>query len=64
MPKEIRDPEEFLMLAEKASECRIKRLGEVTKIKLRTPRQLYTLKIDSAKVEEILGKIKCPKKEF
>ncbi|MEM2127431.1 MAG: hypothetical protein QXD04_05925 [Candidatus Bathyarchaeia archaeon] len=64
MPKEIRDPEDFLALAEKALECRIKRLGEITKIKLRTPRQLYTLKINSEKVEEILGKIKCPKKEF
>lgn len=64
MPREIRDPEEFLALAEKASECRIKRLGGITKIKLRTRRQLYTLKIDSEKVDEILGKIKCPKKEF
>ncbi len=64
MPKEILDPEEFLALAEKASECRIKRLGDVTKIKLRTRRQLYTLKIDSSKAGELLEKIRCPKKEF
>jgi ferritin-like protein len=64
MPREIQDPEEFLALAEKASECRIKRHGDITKIKLRTSRQLYTLKIETAKADEILEKIRCPKKEF
>lgn len=64
MPEEIHDPEEFLKLSEKASECRVKRLGEEMKIKLRTPRRLYTIKLKSAEGEELLGKIKCSKKEF
>ena len=63
MPKEIFDPEEFLRIAEGASECRIKRLGDVMKLKLRTRRYLYTLKISVEEGEELLKKIKCPKRE-
>jgi len=64
LPKEISDPEEFLALAEKASECRVKRLGDVMKLKLRTRRQLYTIKLETAEGEDLLKKIECPKKEF
>ena len=64
MPKEINDPEEFLALAEKASECRVKRLEDVMKLKLRTRRQLYTIKLENAEGEELLKKINCPKKEL
>lgn len=64
MPKEIFDPEEFLALAEKASECRVKRLGDVMKLKLRTRRQLYTIKLGSDEGEELLKKIGCPKNEL
>lgn len=64
MPAEILDPEEFLKLAEKASECRVKRLGEEMKLKLRTTRMLYTIKLKAAEGEELLGKINCPKREF
>jgi len=64
MPKEIFDPEEFLALAEKASECRVKRLGDVMKLKLRTRRQLYTIKLESADGEDLLTKIDCPKVEL
>ena len=64
MPKEIFDPDEFLALAEKARECRVKRLGDVMKLKLRTGRYLYTIKLEAAKGEELLKKINCPKKEF
>lgn len=63
MPSEIFEPEEFLSLAEKASECRIKRLGNVMKLKLRTSKRLYTIVLDKAKGEEVLSKIKCAKKE-
>lgn len=51
-------------LAEKASECRIKRLGDVIKLKLRTTRHLYTIKLEHAEGEELLKKINCPKKEL
>ena len=63
MPKEIFDPDEFLALAEKARECRVKRLGDVMKLKLRTRRYLYTLKVSVEEGEELLKKIKCPKRE-
>ena len=64
MPKEIFDTEEFLALSEKASECRVKRLDDVTKLKLRTGRYLYTIKLASAEAEDLLGKINCPKNEL
>ena len=64
MPKEIFDPDEFLELAEKASECRVKRLGDVMKLKLRTPRYLYTMKLETPEGEELLRRIECPKVEF
>ncbi|MBS7619735.1 hypothetical protein KEJ21_03715 [Candidatus Bathyarchaeota archaeon] len=63
MPSEIFEPEEFLALADKASECRIKRLGDIMKLKLRTSKRLYTIVLDKTEGEEVLSKIKCPKKE-
>jgi large subunit ribosomal protein L38e len=64
LPKEVFDPDEFLELAEKASECRVKRLGDVMKLKLRTRRQLYTIKLETAEGEELLNKIGCTKVEY
>lgn len=64
MPKEVFDSEEFLALADKAYECRVKRLGDVMKLKLRTRRQLYTIKLETAEGEDLLKKINCPKEEF
>ncbi len=55
MPKEVRDPEEFLKVASRASECRVKlgvtrveteegrRKKRVLKVKARTPSYLYTI---------------------
>lgn len=63
MPAEIFDVEEFIRLSEKAEYCRIKRLKDFVKLKLRTPKRLYTLKVDPAKVEEIVRKLKCETRE-
>lgn len=60
MPTEIFNKEEFLNLAQRASECRVKRLKDVVKLKLRTPRQLYTIKVDEETAEEIIKEIRCP----
>lgn len=60
MPIEVSDKEEFLNLSQKASECRVKRLKDVVKLKLRTPRHLYTIKLDEETAEEVLREIKCP----
>ena len=64
MPKEIFDPEEFIPLAEKAPECRVVRLVDETKLKLRTNRYLYTIKLDTSEAEELINKINCPKIEL
>ncbi len=63
MPKEIFDTEEFLALAEDASKCLEKRLDGETKLKLRTNRYLYTIKLDPSEADVLLGRIQCPKEE-
>jgi len=59
LPTELADEEEFVRISERAIECRVKRLEDVVKLKLRTPRQLYTLKADPTKAAELLKQIKC-----
>jgi hypothetical protein len=60
MPREIQTEEEFLELVELASECRVKRLPDVVKLKLRTPSYLYTFKTDPGSAERILSTLKIP----
>jgi hypothetical protein len=64
MPKEITNADEFLKLAEKASECRVKKSGESTKLKLRTPGELYTIKLEAKAADALLAKITCEKVEL
>ncbi|MGD0422822.1 MAG: hypothetical protein ABSA92_05125 [Candidatus Bathyarchaeia archaeon] len=59
MPREIADADEFVKMSEKAIECRVKRSKNTVKLKLRTPRQLYTLKVDPVKATELLKQVKC-----
>jgi large subunit ribosomal protein L38e len=59
MPKEIFDIEEFVKISEKAKECRVKKGKNITKLKLRTRRMLYTIKLDPRKAEEVKRRIKC-----
>lgn len=59
MPAEILDVDEFMKLAEKAEVCRVLRSGDEVKLKLRTPRRLYTMRMDSSKVDELLKSLKC-----
>ncbi len=59
MASEIAEAEEFVKLSERASECRVKRLKDIVKLKLRTPRQLYTIRLDPEKATEVLKMIKC-----
>ena len=59
LPKEITNTDEFVRISEKAVECRVKRLSDIVKLKLRTPGQLYTLKVDPTKAAELLKQIKC-----
>jgi hypothetical protein len=59
MPAEITDAELFVRLSEIADVCRVKRRGDVVKLKLRTPRKLYTLKAEPSEAEKLIKKLKC-----
>jgi len=59
MPVTVSDVQEFLRLAEVARECRIKRLGDVVKLKLRLRRRLYVMKISKDEAEKVLSQLKC-----
>ena len=58
LPVEV-DLDSFLKLAENADSCCVKRLGDIVKLKLRTPKRLYTLEAKKEKAEEIIKKLKC-----
>lgn len=60
MPQEIFDPEEFLEIATRATECRVKRRGNIVKLKLKTKKKLYTLKSSPEEANVILQRIKLP----
>jgi len=64
MPTEILDTEKFIQLSERATYCAIKRLPKTVKLKLRTPKLLYTLKTDPTKAEEIIKKLSCEIREI
>jgi ferritin-like protein len=59
MPSEISDVDKFVEMSAKAKYCSVKRLEETVKLKLRTSSQLYTLKVEPMKAEEIIKKLKC-----
>ena len=63
MPSEIVKPEDFVQIGANARYCEVKRLKNVVKLKLRTSSQLYTLKVDSVKAEEIIKKLPCEIRE-
>ncbi len=59
MPTEISDTDEFLRVSERATECRVKRLKDIVKLKLRTASQLYTIQIDPEQAAALLKQIRC-----
>jgi Ribosomal L38e protein family. len=66
MPKEIMNQDEFIKISERASECRVIKLEKegVAKVKARTSRYLYTIKIPLNELEEFLKKLKCQNIKF
>ena len=54
MPAEILSVEKFIELSANAKFCAVKRLKSSVKLKLRTPSQLYTLKVEPGKAEETI----------
>ena len=59
MPREIFDEEKFIELSEFAVHCRVKRLKEVVKLKLRTKKILYTFTTDPTTAERLIMNIPC-----
>lgn len=59
MPEEVVNLEEFVRLSEHAGACRIRRSKDFVKLKLRTPRKLYTLKMKPTEAEEVIKRLKC-----
>jgi len=58
MPVEIYDKDEFVRISERAIRCTIKRLGDYVKIKLKTKRRLYTIKVKAEEAKELISKLK------
>ena len=64
MPAEIFDQDRFVEISERAEYCAVKRLKDVVKLKLRTARRLYTLKVEPVKAEELIRKLQCEIREI
>ncbi|UCG45348.1 MAG: hypothetical protein JSV58_00790 [Candidatus Bathyarchaeota archaeon] len=64
MPEEVLDIDKFVDLSRHAEFCDVKRLKTTVKLKLRTPKKLYTLKTDPSKAEEIVKKLGCEIREI
>ncbi len=64
MPNEITNAEKFIEMSGNAKFCAVKRLKSSVKLKLRTPNQLYTLKVEPSKAEETIKKLKCEIQEI
>lgn len=64
MPTEITDTEKFVEMSAHAKSCAVKRLKSSVKLKLRTPSQLYTLKVEPGRAEETIKKLKCEIQEL
>ncbi|RLI34258.1 50S ribosomal protein L38e [Candidatus Bathyarchaeota archaeon] len=48
-----------MRISERADHCRVKRLKDIVKLKLRTPRMLYTIKVTPSQAEEIIKRLNC-----
>lgn len=64
MPSEIFDSDKFVEISGRAEYCAVKRLKDIVKLKLRTPKRLYTLKIEPARAEEVIKKLQCEIREI
>jgi hypothetical protein len=51
MPVEIKSEDEFLEISKRATSCRVKRTGDVVKLKLRTKNTLYVYKTNPDKAD-------------
>jgi len=63
MPIEIQDRNKFIDISGRAIECRVvrKEKEKIGKVKARTRRYLYTIKISLDELNDFLKKLKCKK---
>jgi len=59
MPEEVFDVDRLINLSGRAEYCALKRLKKSVKLKLRTPRRLYTMKINPTEAEGVVKKMRC-----
>ncbi len=64
MPRQISDAEEFRRLADSATLCKVVKRDDRVKLKLRTPKILYTYITDETEAEELLKGLKIETVEF
>jgi len=64
MPAEVLDADKFIEISSRADYCAVRRLADVVKLKLRTSKKLYTLKVEPTKAEEVIKKLQCEIREI
>jgi len=64
MPKQIFSAEDFKIHLEKAVECRVFRMDDKVKLKLRTPKMLYVFITSKEEADKLLKGIKVEVKEI
>lgn len=59
MPKELKNEEDFLRISRIAEECRVKRVQDTVKLKLRTMKYLYTYTTSPEKANALISNVDC-----
>ena len=60
MPEEIKDLSKLDEIIARSTECRVKRIGDMVKMKFRTKNKLYTIKVSVNEAEAIRARITVP----
>ena len=61
MPIEIQDRDKFIDISGRAIECRVVKKEKISKVKARTRRYLYTIKVSLDELNDFLKKLRCKK---
>jgi hypothetical protein len=60
MPHEIKDLSKLDDIIARSTECRVKRIGDIVKMKFQTKNKLYTIKVSVNEAEAIRARISIP----
>ncbi|MEM1533551.1 MAG: hypothetical protein QW369_02735 [Desulfurococcaceae archaeon] len=58
MPVEVKNKEDFMSIASRAVEIRVKKGREYAKVKARTKKYLYTLKVALDELDSLINELK------